>query len=270
MSPTISQGEMVLVDACEAERLEVLAGRIYLVILPDGTTALKRLVLSADDERPEAGLPLRQHRRLPAVRICPGSGKEALSRTCWGACGGQGKSLTDRRGGEMVTANYTGKEAAYIKNELLRAYLEPLFMIIGQREPRISYIDCFSGPWQKGRQDATILQLPSLWALWRSAIMICRKNSGKTFSFAALFIERDKESFGRLENFLKSESWGGVDAFCFKGDFYNLREEILSWCGNRDLSFFFVDTTVLRHMAISTLRPLLGRPSSEFLISSML
>ncbi|MGA2401235.1 MAG: S24 family peptidase [Syntrophobacteraceae bacterium] len=49
MSPTISQGEMALVDACGAERLEVLAGRIYLVILPDGTAALKRLVLSADD-----------------------------------------------------------------------------------------------------------------------------------------------------------------------------------------------------------------------------
>ncbi len=48
MSPIINQGEMVLVDGSDAERLEVLAGRIYLVILPDGTTALKRLVLSAD------------------------------------------------------------------------------------------------------------------------------------------------------------------------------------------------------------------------------
>jgi len=48
MSPIINQGEMVLVDGSDAERLEVLAGRIYLVILPDGTTALKRLVLSSD------------------------------------------------------------------------------------------------------------------------------------------------------------------------------------------------------------------------------
>ena len=90
----------------------------------------------------------------------------------------------------------------------------------------------------------------------------------KNVHFRALFIEGDKDSFGRLESFLKSESWGGVDAFCLKGDFYDLREEILSWCGNRDLSVFFVDTTVLRHMAIPTLQPLLGRPSSEFLISS--
>ena len=51
----------------------------------------------------------------------------------------------------MITASYTGREAAYVKNELLRTYLEPLFMIIGQQAPRISYIDCFSGPWHKSR-----------------------------------------------------------------------------------------------------------------------
>ena len=48
MSPIINQGEIVLVDGSDAERLAVLAGRIYLVILPDGTTALKRLVLSSN------------------------------------------------------------------------------------------------------------------------------------------------------------------------------------------------------------------------------
>lgn len=51
MSPTINQGEMALVDTSEGERLQVLTGRIYLVILPDGTVALKRLVLSREDDR---------------------------------------------------------------------------------------------------------------------------------------------------------------------------------------------------------------------------
>ncbi len=48
MSPTINQGEIALVDTFEGERLQVLTGRIYLVILPDGTVALKRLVLSGE------------------------------------------------------------------------------------------------------------------------------------------------------------------------------------------------------------------------------
>jgi transcriptional regulator with XRE-family HTH domain len=54
MSPTINQGEMALVDTGESERIEVLTGRIYLVILPDGTVALKRLVLGGG----ESGLTL--------------------------------------------------------------------------------------------------------------------------------------------------------------------------------------------------------------------
>ena len=51
MSPTINQNEMALVDTSENERLEVLTGRIYLVTLPDGAVALKRLVLSRDGDQ---------------------------------------------------------------------------------------------------------------------------------------------------------------------------------------------------------------------------
>jgi len=85
--------------------------------------------------------------------------------------------------------------------------------------------------------------------------------------FRGLFLEKNKESFGRLESFLKSESWDGVDAQCLKGDFCDLQNEILPWCGNRDFCFFFIDATEWRHIAIPTLEPLLCRPSSEFLIS---
>jgi three-Cys-motif partner protein len=171
------------------------------------------------------------------------------------------------KGGKMATAN-TGKEAASIKNELLRAYLEPLFMINGQREPRINYIDCFSGPWQKAKQDPEDTSVAISLGIMEKCHNDLSEKFRKDVHFRALFIEGDKDSFGRLGNFLKSESWGGVDAFCFNGDFYDLRGEILSWCGNRDLSIFFVDPTALGHIAVPTLQPLLGRPSSEFLISS--
>jgi transcriptional regulator with XRE-family HTH domain len=49
MSPTINQGEIALVDTWDSERIEVLAGRIYLVVLPDGAAVLKRLVISEDE-----------------------------------------------------------------------------------------------------------------------------------------------------------------------------------------------------------------------------
>jgi three-Cys-motif partner protein len=169
----------------------------------------------------------------------------------------------------MGTTNNTGRDAAHIKHELLRAYLEPLFMIIGQQELRISYIYCSSGPSQKAGRDPG----DSLVAISLGIMEKCHNDLSEKFrknvQFRGLFIERDKQSFGRLEGFLKSESWGGVDVHCLKGDFCDLRSEILSWCGNRDFCFFFIDAAEWRHIAIPTLAPLLGRPSCEFLINFM-
>ena len=44
MVPTISQGELVLVDTHENERLSITNGKIYLVRMPDGHVTIKRLV----------------------------------------------------------------------------------------------------------------------------------------------------------------------------------------------------------------------------------
>jgi phage repressor protein C with HTH and peptisase S24 domain len=46
MSPTIDPGELVMVDTAERERIEIRIGQIYLVNMPDGSSAIKRLALS--------------------------------------------------------------------------------------------------------------------------------------------------------------------------------------------------------------------------------
>ena len=169
----------------------------------------------------------------------------------------------------MRAAGYTVREAAHIRNELLRAYLEPLFTIIGQREPRIGFIDCYSGPLEKGGGEAA----DSSAAISLDIMEKCHNELSEKFrknvQFRGLYIARDKGAFGRLENFLESESWGGVDTNCLRGDFCDLRGEIMSWCGNRDFCFFFMDATEWRHIAIPTLEPFLNRSSSEFFINFM-
>ena len=49
----------------------------------------------------------------------------------------------------IIPESYRGREQTYIKHELLAAYLERLFMIIGLFQPVIRYVDCFSGPWNE-------------------------------------------------------------------------------------------------------------------------
>lgn len=167
----------------------------------------------------------------------------------------------------MITAKYTGKEAEYIKKELLGAYLEPLFTIIGQQEPRICYIDCFSGPLPKGSQDLSETSIGISLDVIEKCHNDLLEKFRKNVHFRALFIQRDKGAFERLEDFLKSDAWSGVDAHCLKGDFSDLQNEILSWCGDRDFCFFLIDPASWKDAAVPTLQPLLGRPSSEFILT---
>jgi hypothetical protein len=52
-----------------------------------------------------------------------------------------------------IPKNYHGREQAFVKHQLLKTYLLRLFMIIGQHQNNIRYVDCFSGPWQEENDD---------------------------------------------------------------------------------------------------------------------
>ena len=73
-----------------------------------------------------------------------------------------------------------------------------------------------------------------------------------------------------LNSFLDKESTDEVCAESLCGDFYSLRSDILRWCGNDDFTFFFIDPTGWKDVVeIDTLRPLLQRRRSEYLINFM-
>ncbi|MHC1727886.1 MAG: three-Cys-motif partner protein TcmP [Syntrophobacteraceae bacterium] len=167
-----------------------------------------------------------------------------------------------------IPENYSGREQAFIKHEVMRAYLERLLMIIGQREWRICFVDSFSGPWQEGAEEPEDTSV----ALALDIMQQCHHRLAeqrKHVQFRALFLDKNKKSFEKLESFLDENSWDGTSAHCLHGDFHDLRNEILSWCGKNDFCFFFVDPAGWKDVAISTLQPFLMRSNSEFLINFM-
>ncbi|MCU7803140.1 MAG: three-Cys-motif partner protein TcmP [Candidatus Thiodiazotropha sp. (ex Lucinoma borealis)] len=165
--------------------------------------------------------------------------------------------------------HYKGREHSGIKHFLLESYLEILFMIIGQHERRICYIDCFSGPWQESGQN---LEGTSI-ALSLKVMAKCRNNlkkHGKSVEFRALFIEKGKGSYKKLDTYLKNTQLDGITTKAKNGEFHDLRSEILYWCGPRDFAFFFIDPKGWKNaIEIPTLTPLLQRPRSEYLINFM-
>lgn len=168
-----------------------------------------------------------------------------------------------------VPDSYHGREQAYVKHHLLRAYLERLFMIIGQRQSCIRYVDCFSGPWQEGSES---LQDTSI-GIVLDIMQKCKEGldrRGRDVKFQVLFIEKDGKAFKKLEAFLAQSTHHGVMTDARKGEFFDLRESILEWCGPDDFTFFFIDPTGWKKVIeIPTLTNFLKRPNSEFLINFM-
>ncbi|MCI0421304.1 MAG: hypothetical protein L0312_19105, partial [Acidobacteria bacterium] len=61
---------------------------------------------------------------------------------------------------------------------------------------------------------------------------------GKNLKFRALYVERNKPAFSRLERYLKEREQTAIEARAMKGDFVKLQQEILTWCGNGSTDWF--------------------------------
>lgn len=166
---------------------------------------------------------------------------------------------------------YEGREQALVKHALLTSYLEKLVLIIGMSAKKagrveICYVDCFAGPWGAPNDD---LEGTSI-SLSLKTLAACKQKLatlGVDATMRALFVEKDKGAFDRLSTFLGSKAPPTVSQACLQGDFVDLRGDILRWCGQDAFTFFFMDPKGWKDIVIETMRPLLQRSRSEFLIN---
>jgi len=181
--------------------------------------------------------------------------------------------MSDSKNSNAVPDAYHGRELAYIKHRLLEGYLEKLFMIVGMSSTRLGitelcYVDCFAGPWSDDSEDMASTSIAiSLQILDRCRQALSRL--GMNLPVRALYIEKDKAAFARLQQFLTSRTPTGISAEALPGDFVALRAQILDWCGTNSFAFFFIDPTGWKDVGVTILQPLLQRERSEFLINFM-
>lgn len=182
-------------------------------------------------------------------------------------CQGRKKMVFD-----AVPDAYDQRVPAFIKHKLLEGYLQKLFLIVGMnsrgRSIEICYVDCFAGPWgdESESMDSTSIAI-SLRILedCRQALVALNVKP----KMRALFIEKDRTAFKRLEDYLRGSTPSEIESRCRMGDFVELRDEILSWAGRDAFTFFFVDPKGWKDVGIEKLRPLLERPRSELLVNFM-
>jgi three-Cys-motif partner protein len=94
------------------------------------------------------------------------------------------------------------------------------------------------------------------------------KGIGKQVKFRALYIEKNAKAYSRLSAFVENYNNPSIEVKCKQGDYSELINEIVAWCGGH-FTFFFVDPMGWKKINAITLSPLLQIEKSEFLINLM-
>jgi len=174
---------------------------------------------------------------------------------------------------DALPSGYDGRELAFIKHQLLESYLKKLVLIVGsarriQKSIKFCYVDCFAGPWGDESEQLETTSIAISLRVLASCKVALEKN-GIATEIRAIYVERDKTAYSRLELFLSDKTPDGIKSVPLFGDFVQLRDQILHEAGSDTFCFFFIDPKGYTEVGVNILRPLLSRPRSEFLINFM-
>ena len=91
---------------------------------------------------------------------------------------------------------YEGREQTKIKHFILREYLERFALIVQSFANSITYIDCFSGPWNLQSQDFQDSSFAiAIDQLKRAKATLAEK--GKQLALRCMFLEKDPQAFAK-------------------------------------------------------------------------
>jgi three-Cys-motif partner protein len=169
-----------------------------------------------------------------------------------------------------IPPEYHNREQSYLKHRVLREYLALWGRKIGSLARggpvTLWYVDCFAGPWQSQNEQLEDTSIHIGLAALEEAGGIWRDN-GQNVLLRAVFVEKDKAAFSRLEEFL-SERDGLVRTHAFHGEFGAHASDVARLLGD-DPAFVFVDPTGFKGVAMDFIRPLLAKRMREVLVNVM-
>lgn len=170
---------------------------------------------------------------------------------------------------EQSGSAYEGREQALVKHTVLRRYLQRLAFKVGQFRAgtTINYIDGFSGPWD-ATQDDHGDSSPAIALRELSEAKDALARAGKAITVRAMFVERDRSAFERLEKLCRSVP---VEAISHHGEFEAHINDATRFAtrGPNPFAFVFIDPTGWTGIPLQRIKPLLQVTPSEVLINFM-
>lgn len=171
---------------------------------------------------------------------------------------------------EEVQDPYQGREQTAVKHRILERYLERFAHIIGSRWSTLTYIDCFSGPWQAHSEELEDTSFSIALRQLRTARDTYKKR-GRHLKLRCLFLEKDPTAYSRLKAF--ADRVTDAEVKTINSRFEDAISELVDFAqagGRESFPFVFIDPKGWTGIAIRTIGPILRLQPGEVLINFML
>jgi three-Cys-motif partner protein len=164
---------------------------------------------------------------------------------------------------------YVGREQTLVKHFILQKYLERFAHIVGSRWDVLTYVDCFSGPWnarsEKFEDSSFAIALKEL----RNARATLAKR-GRSVQLRCFFLEKNRSAYAKLKEY--ADSVTDVNVETRNAALEDSITEIVDFVqrgGANSFPFVFIDPTGWTGFGMQTIAPLLRLNPGEVLINFM-
>ena len=165
---------------------------------------------------------------------------------------------------------YVDREQTLVKHIILENYLKRFAIIVGSHWDTLTYVDCFSGPWNVQSDDFKDSSFAIAIEQLRKARDVHRKRTGKTLKLRCFFLEKTPSAYAKLKQFADRQDNVIIETKNKKLE--NAIQDILKFVqdgGPTSFPFIFIDPTGWSGFALEPITPLLRLNPGEVLITFM-
>lgn len=164
---------------------------------------------------------------------------------------------------------YAGREQTLVKHFILQKYLSRFAHIVGTHKDVLTYVDCFSGPWNVRSENLA----DSSFAIALTELRKARDTHaqrGHSVKLRCFFLEKNRAAFAQLKQFAESVPDAKIETR--NATLEECVPEIVDFVqrgGAKSFPFIFIDPTGWSGFAMETIGPLLRLNPGEVLINFM-
>jgi three-Cys-motif partner protein len=165
---------------------------------------------------------------------------------------------------------YAGREQTLVKHFILQKYLERFAYIVGSHWDVLTYVDCFSGPWNARSDTFEDSSFAIALKQLRSAKDALAEKPGRDVQLRCFFLEKNPAAYTKLAEFAERVKDARIETrnATLEEAVVNITDFVRRG-GAKAFPFIFIDPTGWTGFEMKTITPLLRLNPGEVLINFM-